>query len=184
MAKPCRSLLLIAAMLALASAFFVPVAPQALLAQVERENGPSGLPLPRFVSLKSDRVNVRGGPGWDHEIAWVFLRIGLPVEIIAEYGNWRQIRDSEGAVGWVYRTLLSGRRTALVAPWIKGDESQTFPLYTSASEFSRLVARLGPSVLLDVSSCDGQWCRVATASHRGWITQERLWGIYPNETVN
>jgi SH3-like domain-containing protein len=176
--------MVMAAMLAFAWAVMTPVMGGGSLAQVERDTGPSGLPLPRFVSLKSDRVNVRGGPGWDHEISWVFLRIGLPVEIIAEYGNWRQIRDSEGAVGWVYRTLLSGRRTALVAPWIKGGETQTFPLHASASELSRLVARLGPAVLLDVRSCDGKWCRVATASHSGWIAQERLWGIYPNENVN
>jgi SH3-like domain-containing protein len=78
--------------------------------------GPSsGLPVPRFVSLKSDRVHVRGGPSRDHDIAWLFTRAGLPVEVTAEYDNWRRIRDWEGAEGWVYHTLLSGKRTALVA---------------------------------------------------------------------
>ena len=78
--------------------------------------GPSsGLPVPRFVSLKSDRVNVRGGPSRDHEITWMFTRSGLPVEVTAEYDNWRRVRDWEGAEGWVYHSLLSGKRTALVA---------------------------------------------------------------------
>src|ERR1700761_9209756 len=71
----------------------------------------SGLPVPRFVSLKSDHVNVRGGPNKDQDVAWVYTRPGLPVEITAEYENWRRIRDSDGAEGWVYHSLLSGKRT-------------------------------------------------------------------------
>ena len=79
----------------------------------EAPPGPaSGLPVPRFVSLKSDRVNVRGGPTKDHDVAWVYTRAGMPVEITAEFENWRRIRDWEGAEGWVYHSLLSGRRTA------------------------------------------------------------------------
>src|SRR4051812_41650183 len=81
----------------------------------------SGLPIPRFVSLKSDRVNVRGGPTKDHDVAWVYTRAGLPVEITAEFENWRRIRDWEGAEGWVYHSMLSGRRTALVTPKSKDD---------------------------------------------------------------
>ncbi len=81
------------------------------------QTGPSGLPLPRFVSLKSDRVNVRAGPGQSHRVAWVFSRAGLPVEIVAEFENWRRIRDSDGSEGWVFHSLLSGRRTGVVAPW-------------------------------------------------------------------
>src|SRR5262252_6644676 len=76
----------------------------------------SGLPIPRFVSLKADRVNVRAGPTKDHDVAWVYTRSGLPVEVTAEFENWRRIRDWEGAEGWVYHSLLSGRRTATVAP--------------------------------------------------------------------
>jgi SH3-like domain-containing protein len=78
-------------------------------------NDGSGLPVPRFVSLKSDHVNVRGGPNKDHDVAWVYTRPGLPVEITAEYENWRRIRDWDGAEGWVYHSLLSGKRTAFVA---------------------------------------------------------------------
>ena len=72
--------------------------------------------MPRFVSLKSDRVNVRAGPNKDQDVAWVYTRAGMPVEITAEFENWRRIRDWEGAEGWVYHSLLSGRRTAVVVP--------------------------------------------------------------------
>jgi len=80
------------------------------------KTGTSGLPVPRFVSLKASRVNVRIGPGEDYKIAWVFTRPGLPIEIIQEYDTWRRIRDSDGTVGWVFQSLLSGKRTAVVAP--------------------------------------------------------------------
>ena len=80
----------------------------------------TGLPVPRYVSLKTDRVNLREGPSKDHRTAWVFQRAGLPVEIVAEYETWRRIRDSEGTEGWVLHSLLSGRRTALVMPWAQG----------------------------------------------------------------
>ena len=89
----------------------------------------SGLPVPRFVSLKSDRVNVRSGPNKDQEVRWVYTRAGLPVEITAEFENWRRIRDWEGAEGWVYHSLLSGKRTAVVVPSLK---DELVPLYESA----------------------------------------------------
>ncbi|MDQ2082129.1 SH3 domain-containing protein [Xanthobacteraceae bacterium Astr-EGSB] len=139
----------------------------------------SGLPIPRFVSLKSDRVNVRGGPTKDHEVAWVFTRSGLPVEITAEYDNWRRIRDWEGSEGWVYHSLLSGRRTALIAgPKGSGDP---VPVYESADSHSQVTARLEAGVLGSVKRCNGLWCRIVGDGFDGWIEQERLWGVYPNE---
>jgi SH3-like domain-containing protein len=141
----------------------------------------SGLPVPRFVSLKPDRVTVRGGPNRDHEIAFVFTRSGLPVEITAESDNWRRIRDWEGSEGWVYHSLLSGRRTALVAAKQPDD---LVPLYDKADAQSALVARLQPGVLATVKHCSGSWCRIFGAGFDGWIAQERLWGVYANEKID
>ena len=140
----------------------------------------SGLPIPRFVSLKSDRVNVRGGPTKDHDVTWVYTRPGLPVEITAEFENWRRIRDWEGAEGWVYHGLLSGRRTALVTAKSKED---LVPLHEKPDVEANLVARLQSGVLSSVKRCDGTWCRVIGEKFDGWIQQERLWGVYPNEKV-
>src|SRR3712207_8473270 len=88
----------------------------------------TGLPVPRYVSLKTDRVNLREGPSKDHRTAWVFQRAGLPVEITAEYEVWRRIRDAGGTEGWVLHSLLSGRRTALVMPWAK-NATEPLPLF-------------------------------------------------------
>lgn len=171
----------LAALLALAG--LVPAAPAA--AQAARESdaglmiGPvSGLPMPRFVSLKSTKVYVRQGPTKEHPVVFVYRRAGEPVEIVAEYDNWRRIRDSEGAEGWVWHSLLSGRRTALVAPWSKDKE---LPIHVSATSSARLSARLEPKVLVEARRCDGQWCRVEGDGFDGWIEQDRLWGVYPGE---
>lgn len=141
----------------------------------------SGLPVPRYVSLKSDRVNVRAGPTKDHDVAWVFTRSGLPVEITAEFENWRRIRDSEGAEGWVYHSLLSGRRTAVVTA---RDKDQLIPVADSPGAESEVTARLQPGVVALVRRCDGKWCRVDGRNFEGWVAQERLWGVYPNEKVD
>lgn len=146
------------------------------------KTGPSGLPLPRFVSLKSNRVNVRKGPSIEHPVAWVFSRAGLPVEVIAEFENWRQIRDSEGSEGWVFHALLSGRRTALVMPWVK--ERQSIILLDAASSRADTVAQLEPGVLGSIYKCDGKWCNFAIGDYTGWIQQEKLWGVYRGEELD
>jgi SH3-like domain-containing protein len=145
-------------------------------------SGKTALPIPRFVSLKSDKVNVRKGPSTDQAIVWVFSRAGLPVEIIAESDNWRRVRDSEGADGWVFHSLLSARRTVLVAPWTNGKGS--VPLYNSKSTSAREVAALQSGVLGNVLSCDGEWCNLSVGDYSGYVQQDKLWGVYRGEEVN
>jgi SH3-like domain-containing protein len=149
--------------------------------QAAVDAGKAALPVPRFVSLKSDKVNVRKGPSTDQSIVWVFSRAGLPVEVIAESDNWRRVRDSEGADGWVFHSLLSARRTALVTPWSKGEER--VPLYSSNSTGARAIAELQANVLGNVLSCDGEWCRVSVDDFSGYVQQDKLWGVYKGEEV-
>lgn len=147
------------------------------------------LPLPRYASLKTDRVNLREGPSKDHRTLWVFQRAGLPVEIIGEFETWRRIRDSEGTEGWVLHSLLSGRRTAVVnAGPDKDGVRATIPLRSSPDDSSGDAARLQTGVIGNIKSCTGTWCRmiVTLPSKRdvdGYIRQNRLWGVYPNEKV-
>lgn len=140
----------------------------------------SGMPIPRFVSLKSDKVNVRRGPANDHDVQWVFNRAGLPVEITAEWDNWRRIRDADGSEGWVFHSLLSGRRTGLVAPW----STDNLPLRRQGDKDASVVATLQPRVLANIKSCNGSWCRIWGEGFEGFISQESLWGAYPGETFD
>jgi len=149
--------------------------------QAETVGPASGLPIPRFVSLKADKVNMHIGPAKTYEVKWVYQRAGLPVEVTAEFDNWRRIRDADGTEGWVYHSLLSGRRTGLV---IAKSKDELVPLYEKADLESTVVARLEPGVLSSVKRCNAGWCRIAGKGFDGWIRQVRLWGVYPNEKVD
>lgn len=159
------------------------LSPSAASAAGEVAGSVTGLPVPRYVSLKNDRVNLREGPSKEHRTTWVFQRAGLPVEITAEFETWRRIRDAEGAEGWVLHSLLSGRRTALVVPWSK-NKDEMITLVERADERAQPLAKLNPNVLTSVKSCAGSWCRVTVGDFEGFIKQDRLWGVYPNERVN
>jgi SH3-like domain-containing protein len=144
--------------------------------------GPSGLPLPRFVSLKSGRVNSRVGPGVNYSVDWMYMKSGLPMEIVQEYDNWRRVRDADGAEGWINQSLLSGRRTAMVTPWQRGKETR-INLLKRAEEDAPVVAILEPGVTGSIKSCSGQWCEMTFDGHTGWLAQSLVWGAYPGEKV-
>jgi SH3-like domain-containing protein len=145
----------------------------------------SGLPVPRFVSLKSDRVNLRNGPSTEYPTGWVFRRAGLPLEVIKEFEAWRQVRDAEGTTGWVLQTLLSGRRTGLVLPWEikKGQPNPQVPIYENDSERSRIIVNVEAGVIANLHTCDGRWCRVSVENFGGYIEQKKLWGVYDGEAI-
>ena len=165
------------------------VAPTSSLAQQTSSinRGPSGLPLPRFVSLKSQRVNMRVGPGTDYAVAWLYLKSGLPLEIIQEYDNWRRVRDADGTIGWIHGSLLSGTRTALATPWKKDQKDETISVYQEPRAGAHAAAFLQPGVVTKLLSCDGAWCEVEIDAKgktiSGFASQADLWGAYPDETI-
>ena len=136
----------------------------------------TGLPLPRFVSLASDKVNVRTGPGTRYPINWVFVRRGWPVEIIEEYDLWREIRDIDGATGWVHKTLVSNRRTLIIT----GDARA---VYEEPDESSPVVLLAEPGVVGKLKECDGRWCETEIAGLSGWLMANQFYGVYANEKV-
>jgi SH3-like domain-containing protein len=137
----------------------------------------SGLPLPRFASLRSDEVNVRTGPGTRYPVDWVYKRKAMPVEIVAEYENWRKIRDWQGASGWVHQSLLTGKRTFIVP-------SKAVSLHRTPALSAEVVAKLEPEVSGMIESCSGDWCRVKVSGVSGWLERGDLWGVYKSEPIN
>lgn len=140
----------------------------------------TGLRLPRFVSIKRPRVNVRRGPSRDHKVAWMFTRKNMPIEIIDEFDNWRRIRDSEGEEGWIHHSLLSGQRYVVVAPWSKG---RYFDLYAQPGTLSKVTARLEAGVVADLRNCNSDWCQISGSNYRGWLEKSFIWGVYATESV-
>lgn len=144
--------------------------------------GASGLPLPRFVSLKAERVNLRVGPGRAYSVAWLYTKPGVPMEIIQEYDNWRRVRDAAGTEGWIFQSLLSGRRTAVAAPWKKTLGDDGFILMQSEPrEGANIIAKLEPGVIVTMLECNGEWCKTEAKGVSGWIAQNEIWGAYPGE---
>jgi SH3-like domain-containing protein len=131
---------------------------------------------PRFAALRAEKVYLRAGPGPKFPIQWVFLRRGLPVEILANFDIYRKIRDSEGAVGWVNQQLLTSRRTVLVAGQIRD-------LHDDPEPTSEVVARLEPGVIASVSKCDPTWCEVKAGGYKGWLKRDEVWGLEPDEII-
>ncbi|MGL1920770.1 MAG: SH3 domain-containing protein [Hyphomicrobiales bacterium] len=143
--------------------------------------GRTGFPIPRFVSLKRDVVNVRKGPNETFGIAWTFTRKNLPVEIIAEYDNWRKIRDHFGDEGWIFHSLLTGARYALVSPWKK---NSYFTIHRDKDASSKIVAKIESGSLGRIRSCDGTWCLFNIETYQGYMKQEFLtWGIYTGDLL-
>ncbi len=136
----------------------------------------TGQPVPRFVSLRSDHVNVRVGPGKRYPLEWVFVRARMPVEVIAEFDTWRKIREHEGAEGWVHQSTLTGARSAIVLPAAK-------KLYQYPKAKSRLVAFVEAGVIGRVLQCRNHWCRLQVDGVKGWLQQPYIWGVYKNEII-
>lgn len=141
--------------------------------------GATGLPLPRFVSLRSDQVNMRAGPGARYPVDWVYMRRDLPVEVIQEYETWRKIRDPDGAEGWVHQSMLAGRRTVMV-------RKDKVMLRRTADDTATAAAWLSQGVIGKLLQCprDSEYCRIEVEGYQGWLRRSELWGAYKAEAVN
>jgi len=160
----------------LLTAFAAGVAFSQPIEKQKMEPGASDLPLPRFVSISAGVANLRSGPGEQYPIEWVYKRKLYPLEIIAEYEQWRQVQDVDGTTGWMHRVLLSGTRTALVVRDLTS-------LHREASALAPEVARLKAGVIGEILECTPDWCRLDVDGVRGWATASALWGIFQDEII-
>jgi len=134
------------------------------------------LPLPRFVSLRAEEVNLRAGPGSRYPVEWVYQRRQMPVEIVAEFENWRKIRDWQGTEGWVHQSMVTGRRSFIVT-------SREAAMRSRPEPAAPLAAKLEATVIGSLIECNPQWCRGDAGGVRGWIARAEIWGAYPSETL-
>ena len=135
----------------------------------------TGLPLPRYVSLRAGRANLRRGPATSHRVDWVLTRRGMPLEITAEHGLWRRVRDADGETGWLHHSLLRGDRTAMVT-------AETLDLRAAASEDAVVTARAERGVILPIQTCIEDWCRLGAGRTAGWAPKAAIWGAAAHET--
>jgi len=134
----------------------------------------TNLPVPRYVSLKAAEGNVRRGPSLSHRIDWVYKRRGVPLQIVAEYGHWRKVRDKDGAGGWMHYSLLSGVRTVVV-------EKDMLPMRRTPREDAQVLANAETGVIARLGACQPDWCRITADGISGWAEKSALWGVDPDE---
>lgn len=138
----------------------------------------AGLPIPRFVSLRTNPINLRTGPGVRYPVDWVYVRRHLPVEVIGEFDTWRQLRDKDGTEGWVHQSMISGKRSAIVT-------QEPRPLKRTGEDGAETIATLEQGVIVNLQRCPAAtvYCRVEVNGLQGWLKRDQLWGIYPDETL-
>ncbi len=136
----------------------------------------TNLPLPRFVTLKTNEGNARRGPGLTHRIDWVFTRAGMPLQVTAEFDNWRRVEDQEGAGGWIHYSLLSGTRSALVT-------TDLAAFRDDPDDAARVTFQAETGVVGRVLECSADWCRMNVDGSRAWVRKTALWGVSADEII-
>ena len=134
----------------------------------------TNLPIPRYVSLKVKEANARRGPSLSHKIDWIYKRQNMPLEIYAEYENWRRVRDFEGLGGWVHYTLLSGTRYVLV-------KNELLDMRLLPSIDAQVIAKVPQHNIATLDKCNKDWCRIIDDGYKGWVPKNGIWGVYENE---
>jgi len=137
----------------------------------------SGLPVPRYVTLKFDEANLRAGPGREYPVLWQYRQAGLPLMVDAEFGIWRKVVDHDGTAGWMHGSVLSLRRMALV-------QTNMAKIYADPDEASDVIALAERLALMELQTCPKAWCRVASDDVRGWIKRQVVWGVLENESLD
>lgn len=146
-----------------------------LAAAQDVPRGPvTNLPVPRYVSLKADRGNVRRGPSRTHRVDWVFTQRNMPLRITAEFEHWRRVQDWEGEGGWIHFSLLSGVRTVIVV-----EDFAPLRLLPDDNAAPRAYAEHG--VIARLGECTEDWCRISAEGRRGWVRKTSLWGVADDE---
>ncbi len=142
----------------------------------EPSTGRSGLPTPRFGSLRVGDVNMRSGPGERYPVTFHYARKGLPVEVLREWGPWRFVRDPDGDTGWMDQAMIAKDRTAWIA-------RTTRTLVAQPDVAAKPLWRAEPGVVGHIIFCSGAWCRISVDAQSGYIPRAQLWGTYPDEKI-
>lgn len=137
----------------------------------------TGLPLPRYVTLKTGEGNARRGPGTAHRIDWVFTRAGMPLKVTAEFENWRRVEDADGLGGWMHYALLSGARSVLVV-------EDMVELKAAPRDDAAVAAQAEMGAVARLLTCGPEWCRIGADGVRGWVHRGAIWGVEPGELID
>ena len=134
----------------------------------------TGHDIPRFVSLKSNEINLRVGPSINYPINIKYIKKNLPIEIIDEFKLWRKVRDFEGNTGWIKKGLLKGDRYVLTS--IKNNNTKVFNRPNGKE-----IGIIKKNNILKLEICLENWCYISHQDINGWLSKDNIWGVYKKD---
>lgn len=134
----------------------------------------TGYDIPRFVSVRVDKANLRAGPDRYFPIRTVLTRRGMPVKVIDEFKLWRKIALHDGIEGWLHQSLITGRRTFLIV-------GAAVDMLDEPEAEAEVVAHLEEGALANLTECAGDWCALSVSGYEGWVPRAAGWGALPGE---
>ncbi len=147
------------------------------LLKAENIGSSTGYKVPRYVSLKSNDINLRIGSSKNYPIKLKYTKENFPVEIIEENQNWRKTIDFEGNVGWIHKSLIKGDRYALII-----DSKKMVMIYNKPK--GKIIGEIGKYNIVRLKTCMEKWCLISIKDSKGWVNKKKLWGVYLNEKFN
>jgi SH3-like domain-containing protein len=124
---------------------------------------------PEFVSLKSSMINMRVGPGKEFPVSWTFIKVDLPMMLIAEFNEWKKVRFIDQTEGWIHKSMVTNRNTALVAV--------DYTILYRQDSTSHPIAKIEKNVIVKVIKTHQNWVKVAVGKIKGWVKKHDLWGV-------
>ena len=133
--------------------------------------------IPRYVSIKSTKANLRVGPDMNYPIILQYNFLNLPLRIDSEYDMWRKVTDIENNIGWIHTTLLSNKRFGIIK-----DNNNLFSIFNNPN--GKIIGKIGGGYLVELKICEGKWCKIKINKYKGWLKKNYIWGVSENENFN
>ena len=123
---------------------------------------------PKYASIKKEKAYSRHNASFDAPLEWIYQKKYLPILIIRERDNWREIRDIDGAESWMHVSMISNKRTFI------NKQDQNLLKYKDNNIISAIVKK---GVVGKIINCDEVFCKVKIKKYKGWVEKKYLWGI-------
>ncbi|HLT25261.1 MAG TPA: SH3 domain-containing protein [Zeimonas sp.] len=123
----------------------------------------------QMVSVDRPEINMRSGPGTNHESVWLLSR-GYPLRVIGRQGDWLQVQDFENDKGWVYRPLTASKPHYVV-------KSKVVNIRKGPGTNTRVIGKANYGDVLRTLANKGDWAKIRDADGLvGWVARRLLWG--------
>ena len=123
---------------------------------------------PRYASIKKEKAYSRYNASFDAPLEWIYQKKNLPILIIRERDNWREIRDIDGDISWMHVSMISNKRTFI------NRQDQNLLKYKDNNIVNAIVKK---GVVGKIINCDEVFCKVKIKKYKGWVEKKYLWGI-------